>query len=44
MQEKYKCTIKITDDEPELVKITIIGNDKSTVEMLESKLHILRRE
>mmetsp|Transcript_65591 Transcript_65591/g.55682 ORF Transcript_65591/g.55682 Transcript_65591/m.55682 type:complete len:344 (-) Transcript_65591:554-1585(-) len=44
MQEKYKCTIKITDDEPEQVKITIIGTEQATVELLERKLHILRRE
>jgi len=44
MQEKYKCNIKVSDDDNEKVKITIIGNDKSTVEMLEKKLNIKRRE
>jgi polyribonucleotide nucleotidyltransferase len=44
IQEKYKCNIKITDDDNEQVKITIVGNDKSTVEMLEKKLNVKKRE
>jgi len=44
IQEKYKCNIKLTDDDDTQVKITIVGNEKSTVEMLEKKLNVKKRE
>lgn len=44
MQEKYKCAVRIMDEENDQVRISIIGADKATVLLVQKKLHVLKVE
>lgn len=44
LQEHFKVTIKVNDEENEYVRFVVSGNDKESVEAIEKKLHVIKHE